>query len=240
MFNLYKLDLDPNIFNILSDIELEKICEGRHAGIIVKPNQNGDIPIVRTTTKYKNCAYKIKEIHNTIINKVKDLDSNLDFNNIMIEIYEDDYKTMGLHSDQELDLEPDSYIAIYSCYDKQDSNTRTLEIFDKITKKIVEKIVLKHNHVLLFSTNTNKKYLHRIVHNNSVTNTKWLGLTMRLSKTYINYDTTPHFIKNGEKLVCIDNVEFYKMKGLENKSIDFKYPESINYTISESDLIPPL
>ena len=50
----------------------------------------------------------------------------------------------------------------------------------------------------------------------------------------------PHF-KNGEALTLADENqqrEFYKLRGQENKSMDFKYPW-IGYTLSKADTLIP-
>jgi hypothetical protein len=69
---------------------------------------------------------------------------------------------------------------------------------------------------------------------------KWLGITFRLSKTYIEFvNEISYFYKTDKKLKLAneeETKEFYKMRQTENKSINFEYPE-INYTISESDLL---
>ena len=37
-------------------LSFEKVCQGREAAIIVNPNKDGHIPILRTTTSYKDPA----------------------------------------------------------------------------------------------------------------------------------------------------------------------------------------
>ena len=105
---------------------------------------------------------------------------------------------MGFHSDQALDLADNSYIAIYSCYEKQDiyvnlSNLRKLVLKNKKTSELSE-IMMEPNSVIIFSTEFNKQYLHKIIlENNTNTNTntnnnnRWFGITFRLSKTFIQH-----------------------------------------------------
>ena len=70
---------------------------------------------------------------------------------------------------------------------------------------------------------------------------KWLGITFRKSKTMIRFKNDLPYFDNGEVLKLADENqqrEFYKLRGEENKSMDFNYPW-IGYTLSKSDTIPP-
>ena len=121
-------------------------------------------------------------------------------------------------------------------------NNRILQIQNKTTK-INSQLVLKHNSVVLFSTETNKQHLHRIILAKPE-NTRWLGITFRLSHTYIDYHSsklTPTLIHSNKSLLLANAEQkknFYKLRGQENKSLDFSYPE-LDYTISPSDLLEP-
>ena len=150
---------------------------------------------------------------------------------------------MNFHTDQSLDLAENSYICLFSAYKNPEAkNTRTLFICNKETKEET-KIQLTHNSFVFFSTETNKKYIHKIVleqKQRDSDNSEWIGLTMRLSKTYITFDErdTPWF-SNGVFLRLAseeEQYEFYKMKSEENTKIDFVYP-SIDFTISVSDMM---
>lgn len=233
----------PNtIFDQLSkSVIFEDICRGRIGGILV--DTKDEVPIIRTTTVYQNPAQKFLPIHHEIINKIKEVANNeLEFNNAMIEIYSNEYTKMGMHSDQALDFVDDSYIGIYSCYDRP-TDIRTLKIKNKTTGEN-KKIFMDHNSVLLFSTDTNRNHIHKIVLDNITDNNMWLGITFRLSKTYIKFvNKIPYFCIGNEvtnKILCIandeDKREFYKLRSQENKHIEYKYP-NIFYTISKSDLM---
>ena len=70
---------------------------------------------------------------------------------------------------------------------------------------------------------------------------KWLGITFRKSKTFIQFQNNLPYFANGKPLKLADEVqqrEFYKLRGQENKSLDFDYP-SIAYTLSKSDTLLP-
>lgn len=235
----YKLDFNRNIFNELEQsVILEDVINGRTGTTIV--NNKDIIPLVRTTTKYNLPNQLFKSIHYEIIEKIKEIDDNIELNNALVEIYNDNYKKMKYHSDQLLDIQDNSYICIYSCYDNE-IPTRILNIKNKETNDI-EEIIMEHNSVIIFSTNTNKEYLHKILldHKNKCNN-RWFGLTFRLSKTLIEFrDNKPYFVSNNNELRIAnleDRNEFYKLRKKENSFIDFVYPE-LDYTISEGDLMP--
>lgn len=144
----------------------------------------------------------------------------------MIEVYTSEYKTMGYHSDLAIDLVEGSSICIYSCYPNYSNNSdkkqRKLMIKDKITKEIVE-MPLLDGHCVVFNTDTNRKYLHKIVGD-----CDWLGITFRLSKTYAK---DLRLANDDEKK------EFFRLRGIENKETDFKWGGNINYTINPGDLM---
>lgn len=152
-FIVSEIKTDNNLYDELSKIKLEPITVGRSATVLVKVN-NKKIPIIRTTTAYQEPTQNFDLIPAELTNQL-----NFETNNAMIELYQPTYKTMKFHSDQSLDLEDDSTIALYSCYKIPDGTTRVLEIRNKTTHEI-KQIRLKHNSVVEFSTNTNSKYLY--------------------------------------------------------------------------------
>lgn len=234
MFNIERDILGgDNLFNTLSDgIYFETTGKGRQGAVLIDVQTDGQVPIVRTTTIYKQPAQKFLPIHYKIIETIKNrhpkLVNMLQFNNALIEVYDDNYRTMKYHSDQALDLNPDSYICIFSCYSNPGADIRILQITKKIDNTRVE-VALEHNSMVFFSVATNNEYLHRIVLQQKNDN-KWLGITFRLSKT---------FVPNKSLRLATDNerVEFYKYRAQENKLIGYQYPE-LDYTISSSDLLP--
>jgi hypothetical protein len=239
-FSQYILDLPNNIFKILSETTIfDDIAKGRKGAVILDKKYDL-IPIVRTTSSYNSPAQEFTEIHYDIIKKIKEFFPEAEFNNGMIEIYNCDYRTMKFHSDQSLDLANDSHICLFSCYSNPETkNLRKLIVKEK-NSDLESEIILKPNSVVIFSIDTNKKYVHKIVLNEQIKDdTLWLGLTLRKSKTLIKFiGEIPYFENN--KILRIGNEEeikeFMKMKGKENQIIGFSYPE-INYTISKSDLM---
>jgi hypothetical protein len=241
MFTKFDIDFKTNIYDELSkSIEFENITNGRTGAVLVDC-KNELIPLVRTTTCYNKPAQKFLPIHYDIIENIKKVtnDKNLEFNNALIEVYNSKYCTMGYHTDQSLDLADDSYICLFSCYDNvSPAIKRKLVIKEKANNKCSE-IVLEHNSIVLFSVATNRKFLHKIILEKA-TNDHWLGITFRLSKTFIKFiDNIPYFYPSKINLkLATDNEKkvFSKCKGQENSQEDYQYPE-INYSISSSDLM---
>lgn len=219
-------------FNNLK-VPLEQVSKGREGGVLVKDVEN--IPLVRTTTKYKKPAMKMNKDHIELMKMAK-----ITANNALIELYTDEYKTMGYHSDQDLDLKPGSEIAIYSKYSDKVAN-RKLVIKNKKTEKVRE-VLLEHNSVLKFNYTTNSEYLHKIVLVKPNKNT-WLGITFRESKTFIKFVNEKPFFQNGKELRLAnkeEHKEFYELRSKENKSNKDVYMlKKIYYTISPSDLLVP-
>ena len=243
MFSKHEIKFKDNLFEELANsAKFEQLGKGRQGTVLTRV-QNNIIPIVRTTTKYNIPSQHFKQVHCDIIDKINGVfkeKQNLYFNNALIEIYNKDYTTMGEHSDIALDLDLDSYICLFSCYNNAETkDIRSLKIKNKLTNELSE-IKLTHNSIVLFSVETNSNYLHKIVLDNMKTNDIWLGLTFRLSKTFIQFiNEIPYFYKT-DKILKIANEEetkeFYSLRRKENKSIGFEYPE-LNYTISQSDMV---
>ena len=225
----------------MKSANFERITNGRSGAVLVDQKDN-QVPIVRTTSIYQNRVSNFLPIHYHIIEQIKlqFVNLSLHFNNALIEIYDNNYRTMGSHSDQELDLVDDSYICVFSCYD-QPTTLRTLSVQNKLSKE-TRNISLTDYSVVLFSTVANREHLHKIILESGVSNNRWLGITFRLGKTYIKFiDEIPYFTASGARLELANDSqrkEFYKHRKLENERIGYRYPE-INYTISISDTLPP-
>lgn len=257
-FYIITPDIETNLFNeLLSVTGFETIGKGRIGNHLVNVGDKG-IPIVRTTTKYNIPAHNFSAIHHMVVERINDTirKDNLagvpaqHFNNALIEVYDANYFKMNYHSDQNLDLAGDSFIGLFSCYEKptelSEQHVRKLKIKDKVSDAEFEHS-LTHNSVVLFSSATNTKFLHKIVldaapnSKSSLPDNKWLGITFRTSKTYIQFkDNLPYFA-NGKQLELANNEqesEFYKLRGQENRSLDFVYPE-LTYTLNVADMMVP-
>jgi hypothetical protein len=175
----------------------------------------------------------------------------LTFNNALVEEYTWQYRTMGMHSDQAMDLVDDSFICLFSCYSNPEDpgcDLRQLVIKDKMSGE--EQFVhLAHCSVVLFSVSDNAKFLHRIVPTvrESCGNvTTWLGVTFRYSKRAVTYFGGRAYLETGRELLLLRTralaVEFYKQRRLENGALaKFEYDkEAEHVTVSPSDMFPPV
>ena len=151
-----------------------------------------EIPIVRTTTQNKEPVQRFALVIYRIIDKIKQTLNmpELEFNNGMVEIYDNSYYNMKFHTDQALDIKEDSYILLFSCYEDPNNTHRILRIKNKNSLNITNDIKLENNGFVLFSIATNSKHLHQITLDNKTDKNKlnkWCGVTLRLSKTYIKF-----------------------------------------------------
>ncbi|KAB1232636.1 alpha-ketoglutarate-dependent dioxygenase AlkB [Chryseobacterium viscerum] len=257
-FQKIQLPLDSNMFmNLFHSVDFESTGKGRLGNHLVKV-EGKYISIVRTTTRYHIPAAAFSEIHEKLVEQINAtlLSENTEipvqyFDNALIEVYDSTYSKMSFHSDQALDLENNSFIGLFSCYEQpdelEDFQLRKLVVKDKITDEEFE-IILHHNSVVLFSVETNKKFQHKIILNSTpdqkktVNDNKWLGITFRKSKTSIQFNNEKPYFSSGEVLTLADKEQesdFFKLRGQENRSLDFVYPHLL-YTISPGDVIPPV
>lgn len=255
-FHKIQLSLEKNIFkDLFNSAEFEITGKGRLGNHLVKMVDD-NIPIVRTTTRYSIPAIVFSDVHHQLVDFINETIAfenaaipAQNFNNALIEVYDSSYSKMNFHSDQALDLENNTFIVLFSCYENpnelEEFQLRKLIVRDKMSDEEFE-IILHHNSVVLFSVETNKRFQHKIIldskPNSKITNNnKWLGITFRTSKTYIQFkDGSPYF--STGKIFTIANKEqeseFFQLRGEENKTLDFIYP-NLFYTLSMGDLIIP-
>lgn len=243
----YTLLIEGNLFEeLLASVRFEDVGKGRQGAVLVKIDETGSIPIVRTTTRYSTPAQRFRSIHEQLAQQIeKSASLSVSVNNALIENYTNAYTTMGSHSDQALDLAEKSFIAIFSCY-------KYPELAKLPRKLIVElkesngdniEIPLTHNSVVVFSIDTNRQFKHKIVLEKSpqTPENQWLGITFRTSKTFVQFrDEQAYFLDDGSLTLANDEQrrEFYALRQRENNETDFTYPR-ITYTISESDMMLP-
>ncbi|KAF3915769.1 hypothetical protein ABW20_dc0106742 [Dactylellina cionopaga] len=246
--NLDNLDNSDNLFSLLyGSVQWEQFSKGRQIAIVHRPERD-QTPLVRTTTAYQLASQPFSPIHQTIIDEIKKASGieNLHLNHAMLEIYDSRYTTMGFHTDQALDLDPDSYICLFSCYENgADPYPRVLTVRNKRSEEEFE-VQLLHHSVVVFSTATNQQHLHKIEGKGFPKNhdNRWVGLTLRLSKSFVKFiEGVPCLVSNkselGELTIATEEERraFFRYKGSENREIDFVYPD-IRYTISPSDRMP--
>lgn len=257
-FQKFTLSLNANLFDKLIDsTDFENISPGRLGNHLVKIGKKG-VPIVRTTTLYSRPARVFSDLHNFIAGSIeieikKNRNNHLtgfDFNHALIEVYDRKYSKMSYHCDQSLDLEDKSYIGIFSCYENPDElsecNLRKLVIKEKGGSERFE-ILLTHNSVILFSVETNRQFLHKILLSSPPSlkplpsDNKWLGITFRKSKTFLLFRNNSPYLANGKQLELANEeqkIEFLKLRGQENRISNFIYPD-LAYTISVADRLVP-
>jgi hypothetical protein len=94
---------------------------------------------------------------------------------------------------------------------------------------------------------TNTNFLHKIVLDSPqnlklpTPNNKWLGVTFRKSKTYVKIVDNLCYFSSGELLELANEEqerEFYQLRGQENRTVNFVYP-NLAYTLSLGDMMKP-
>jgi len=254
-------DLEPDkVYHELARATpLEHVARGRQGGIIVDVDPDGKVPLLRSTAKFTRPAHSFCPLHREIARRIADKIADKDddvamagkrlpsakFNNALVEIYDSRYRNMGFHSDQALDMAPDSYIALFSCYGEGEKKEPPRKLVVKRKKKDAEEedvddeeahVTLEDRSVVFFSDATNRRYLHKIVldepeeredreRDHNKRSRKWLGVTFRLSKTRVSYDaydtTTLPLLQhlNAPLHLANDNEarQFYAHRSRENR-----------------------
>lgn len=239
------LPSDVDLFAELSaSVRLEDLGKGRRGGVLTRPDESGAVPLVRTTTRYTAPAQPFGEVHERLARRIREAAGlPVGFDNALIECYTDAYRRMGAHSDQALDLEPESFIAVFSCYEHADGPVRKLVFESKSSDVDGHEIPLAHHGAVVFSVAANRRLRHKIVLDAPVgaAGNRWLGVTFRLSKTLLRFRDGHAHLPDGSRLTLADDEqarEFYRMRRRENEETGFAYPE-VGYTVSASDLSPP-
>ncbi|MGP3978302.1 hypothetical protein ACTWQF_30715 [Streptomyces sp. 8N114] len=241
------LPTEENLFAELStSVRLEDVGKGRRGAVITKIDEAGGVPLVRTTTRYSSPTQRFRAVHERLAQQIQERAAiSVEFNNALIENYTNAYKTMGSHSDQALDLADESFIAVFSCYQHPEASPPRKLIFEsKESGGEKFEIPLAHNSIVAFSVDLNRRLRHKIVLNTPVptADNQWLGVTFRTSKTFVRFHDGHVYLQQGARLMSADDEqksEFYRLRRRENNETDFIYP-LLAYTISESDLMPPV
>ncbi|MEO8843305.1 MAG: alpha-ketoglutarate-dependent dioxygenase AlkB [Kofleriaceae bacterium] len=242
-FRSYVLPAADNPFaELVASVRFDDVTNGRRGAVLVKPDPAGEVPIVRTTTRYRASAQRFGVIHERLaqdIQRLATLSCNL--NNALVEHYTNAYATMKRHSDQALDLAAGSSIAIYSCYRDSRAPSRRLVVKAKEPESAAFEVPLAHGSVVAFTVDTNRRFTHTIALSANAPENDWLGITLRTSKTFVRVVDGHAHLSNGARLTIATDEqrrELYQLKRRENDETDFTYPP-LSYTLSESDLRPP-
>ncbi|MCD2468766.1 MULTISPECIES: hypothetical protein [unclassified Streptomyces] len=229
---------------------LEDVGKGRRGATLTRADEANGVPLVRTTTRYGSPTQRFRAVHERLARQIQERAAlPVGFNNALLETYTNAYTTMGAHSDQALDLADDSFIAVFSCYRHPEAGPpRKLLFASKETTGETAgetfEVPLAHHGVVVFSVEANRRLRHRIVLEKPVpaADNQWLGVTFRTSKTLLRFRDGQAHLPWGERLVAADEEqrrEFYRLRRRENDERDFVYPP-LTYTVSESDLVPPV
>jgi hypothetical protein len=252
------LPANANHFEALqTSVSWEQVGKGRAMATLVNSDDTAAdalVPVVRSTTVCHQPAQWFKDAHHAVLRdmqvympeELKPFAWGHKFNNAMLEKYTPECRSMAYHSDLALDLHPDSYIAIFSCYDSPQATKRKLVIKDKTSHIVTHEIVLKHNMVTLFSVDTNQRNLHKIVLDwpKSAPRPKgtkpaeglWIGMTCRTSRMFVAYD--PMLGCALRLATPSEHKEFLRQRAQENKLVNFNYGH-VSYTVSPGDLLLP-
>lgn len=229
---------DHSFDALLASVRFDDVTKGRRGTVLVKVDDTGAVPIVRTTTPYSSPAQRFGVLHDQLAEEIQRVTSH-ELNNALIEHYTNAYSTMKRHSDQALDLADDSSIAVYSCYRDPSKPSRRLVVKPKDDGPAFD-IPLLHGSVVAFSVETNRRFTHTIALTANAPDNDWLGITFRTSKTFVRFvDGSPRVTDVPLALATEEQRrELFQLRRRENDETDFRYPP-IAYTISESDLRPP-
>ncbi|TDC46028.1 hypothetical protein E1281_28885 [Actinomadura sp. KC345] len=224
----------------------EDVGKGRRGAVLTKVDETGGVPLVRTTTRYGNPTQRFRAVHERLAQRIQERAAlSVGFNNALIETYTNAYTTMGSHSDQALDLADGSIIAVFSCYQDPEAGPPRKLIFEaKGPGGERFEVPLVHNGIVAFSVDSNRRLKHKIILEKPVpaADNQWLGVTFRTSKTFVRFHDGQAYLPQGPRLMPADDEqrrEFYRLRRRENNETNFSYPR-LTYTISESDLIPPV
>ncbi|MEU2673153.1 alpha-ketoglutarate-dependent dioxygenase AlkB [Streptomyces sp. NPDC007164] len=247
----YALPTEGNLFGELSaSARLEDVGKGRRGAVLTRADEADGVPLVRTTTRYGSPTQRFRAVHERLAQRIQERIQEraalpVGFNNALIENYTNAYRTMGSHSDQALDLADESYIAVFSCYQYPEAGPPRKLIFEsKESEGEKFEIPLAHNSIVAFSVESNRRLRHKIVMDApaGTPDNQWLGVTFRTSNTFLRFRDGHAYLPQGARLRPADDEqkrEFYRLRRRENNETDFVYPQ-LAYTISESDLMPPV
>ena len=201
-FRRYPLATQGNLFELLrASVRFQDVGKGRQGTALVDADPQRGIPIVRTTTKYVVPSQRFQTLHRRLAIQIRER-ASLPFalNNALIERYTQAYATMGFHSDQALDLQDGSFIALFSCYKHPEVGDapRLLVVESKAPGGGTFEVPLAHNSVIVFSLDTNRRFKHKIVLDKSAApGNEWLGITLRTSKTFVQFRDEQAYLEDG-------------------------------------------
>lgn len=223
-------------------ITLERVGKGRAVAVLIREQEDGCVPIVRTTARYDTPAQPFPDAVRALAETICTISGAMAFNNGMAEVYDRSYRSMRSHSDMALDLKLASHIAIVTVYDVPPSPDamRRLVICNKETLEETT-LPLPPDTVTLFSVADNRRFRHKIVAGPSMADIQWLGITLRTSQTHVHFRHGVPHIGDVELTAATaeQERELLLQRRAENDAVAFIYP-SVAFTLSKSDMLPLL
>ncbi len=114
----------PSFEDLLAPVCLQPLGKGRRGAVLVRPHRTRGVPVVRTTTCYEAPAQSFAPVHARLAEHIQACAGlPMALNNALLEVYTNAYAKMGAHSDQALDLQDGTAIAVFSCYRHPDRAT---------------------------------------------------------------------------------------------------------------------
>ena len=241
-------------------------AKGREGAVLVAPSHIcGEVPLVRSTTQYERPHQLFRAAHVDLVAAIQDVAGGgacapRTLNNVMVERYDWQYRTMRFHSDQAADLAEDSTICVFSCYNTGASTTdvRYLVCAPKTAvgspaRRDEVAIPLLHNSVVMFTTRWNARMVHKIVPRVPAPGDKatvWLGVTLRTSKRALTFDPVDGqpWLCRGVRLVLAEDEDtrahvLARRRKENTVTTVFAEPDPglsvVEYTLSRSDMVPP-
>ncbi|MGC4087179.1 MAG: hypothetical protein QM756_04605 [Polyangiaceae bacterium] len=162
-FRAYALRAQCGSFDeLFASVRFEHVGKGRQGAVLVEPNAESDIPLVRTTTQYAAPPQQFRPIHTQLARLIQQSAGlSLAFNSALVEHYTSSYATMGGHSDQALDLAEGSLIAVFSSYRDPSSPSRRLLVEPKFPDGVPFELPLLHDQAVVFSLEVNRRFRHK-------------------------------------------------------------------------------
>lgn len=246
-FRVYAVPAPDDLFAALSaSASFEDVGKGRRGAVLVATDDPRGVPLVRTTTRYGRPAQPFRAVHAWLARQIRACASlSKGFNNALLEAYTGACTTMGAHSDQALDLDDDSEITLFSCYERPEPArpSRQLLVESKEPGGAAFAVPLPHHGVVVFSTDTNRRFRHRIVLDAEAgaPDNPWIGVTFRSAKTFVRFREGNAQLADDAPLTLASEEEcraFFQLRRRENQETDFVWPR-IDYTVSASDRMPP-
>lgn len=239
MNNFKLLNSAENYFDELADSCLFETAGTRKVSILVKPNVDNSMPLVRTMLKVNSPAQYFSHALTQLIDQIKiafkETHAELEFNSAKIEIYTHAPRSLlGFRVDTSgLDLQPDSAVCLFSCYNKQiESSTAFFGI--------------PHNSAAIFAPKQHIFFYPIPLTLNTPASLHWMSITLKLSKTFVDFSlAAPRLLTENRQWrpLCLATQKDYHdlnvMKCRENNDSSFEYPPLLAFTISPGDLLKP-